>query len=495
MNMKYKYLLVVALFIAPGCSDWLNISPKLEIGEEDMFSTEWGFQDVLIGAYSKISSQTMYGMYTTILVPELLAQHWLVSPDNLVHDNFQKFKLDAENLDGTLADIWLQYYQTIANLNSLLAAIENREALFVDGNYELIKGEALGLRAFLHFDLLRFWGDSPRGASEGEEAIPYMKGMTKDPSLLRSLSHGEVLRLIEADLDSAELLLRHDPILQYPPAVLNQPGKQYSDGTLSPENNFHYYRQNRFNLHAVKATKARYYLWKGEKAKALQCAKEVIEAVDATTLAPVFTLANEASMTGINTSTPDLVMTSEHIFAVYNSALQGFLSPLFVSFGGLTQDRIAIREGFEANLHPNDIRSKEPRNWEEKLNTQTQQKEYVFKKYLKSDMVIVQVIPLIRLAEMYLIAIECAPPEEANEWLRAYRISRNMESLVDGSLTGESSVYQRMEQEYRKEFYGEGQMFFFYKRHRVTLYSWPTLFVLDASWYKFPKPIDQTIYE
>jgi hypothetical protein len=437
----------------------------------------------------------MYGMYTTILVPELLAHHWLVSSSNVEYTNIQNFNLDNPDLDGLLAAIWRQYYQTIANLNSLLAAIDSRTSLFVDGNYELIKGEALGLRAFLHFDLLRFWGDAP-GLANGESiTIPYMKVTTKDLNLLRSMSYDEVTRQIKNDLDSAEILLQHDPILSYPPSVLNSPGNLYANGIPFPENSFHYYRQNRFNLYAVKATKARFHLWRGEKELALQHAREVIEAVDAATGNPVFTLANEVSMTGINTSTPDLVMTSEHIFAIHNSALQSILSPLFLSYGGLTQDRLAIRSGFEVNTHPNDIRAKEPRNWEEKLNAQTQQKEYFFKKYLASDTKTVQVIPLVRLAEMYLIAIECAPLPEANEWLRQFRISRNMESLVDASLVDESAVYRRLEREYRKEFYGEGQMFFFYKRHNVATYSWPLAFSVDVTRYKFPKPVDQIIYE
>ena len=492
--MKIKHL-IVALFLLPGCSGWLDIRPQLEIVEEDMFATEWGFQDVLVGAYSKVASQVMYGMYTTILVPELMAQHWLVASSNTDYSNIQKFKMDDPNLDGLLAGIWQQYYQAIANLNSLLAAIDRRADLFVDGNYALIKGEALGLRAFLHFDLLRFWGECPAIAGGENLAIPYMKVMSKDLDILRSVSHDEVQRQLLLDLDSAEMLLGNDPIMHYPPAVLNSPGKVYADGTISPENTFHYYRQNRFNLYAVKATKARFHLWKGEKELALQYAKEIIEAAETKTGSPLFTLANEATMTGINLSAPDLIMTTEHIFAVHNSAMQGFLSPLFLSFGGLAQDRVAIRAAFEATVHPNDIRSKEPRNWEEKLNPQTQLKEYFFKKFLASDSKTVQVIPLVRLAEMYLIAIECASLPEANRWLREFRISRNMESLVDGSLVDEPTRYRCLEKEYRKEFYGEGQMFFFYKRHNVENYTWPAPFRVDAARYQFPRPIDQTIYE
>jgi hypothetical protein len=493
--MKYKNLLIIALLAIHGCSGWLDIRPQREISEEDEFATEWGFQDVLIGVYSQMSNQILYGMHTSILVPELLAQHWSTTSSELVNNSIREFNLDNQNVEPLLASIWLQYYKAIANLNSLLAAIDSREALFVDGNYDLVKGEAIGLRAFLHFDLLRFWGASPANASGGETAIPYMKIMTKDPNLLRSITHDEVLQQIENDLNIAETLLQHDPIMQYPPSVLNQPGTLYTDGTPFPENSFHYYRQNRFNIQAVKATKARYYLWKGDKTLALKHAKEVIDAVDATTGKPLFTLADEASMTGINLSSPDLIMTSEHIFAIHNTALQNILAPQFITLGGLTRDRTDIREAFEANTHPNDIRAKEPRNWEEKIDPRTSQRQYIFKKYLVDDSESVQVIPLVRLAEMYLIAIECAPLDEANELLRHFRISRNMESFLDNSLVDATSTRQRLEKEYRKEFYGEGQMFFYYKRHGIPYYSWPTPFTVDPSKYKFPKPNDQIIYE
>jgi hypothetical protein len=501
--MKYKYLLIVALF-APGCSDWLDIRPQLEIGEEEMFATEWGFQDVLIGAYTNIAAQSLYGQTATVIVPELLAQHWVVASSDVTYDNIRHFKLDEQSIGTTLSNMWMQYYLTIANLNSLLAAIDSRASLFVDGNYELIKGEALGLRAFLHFDLLRFWGDSPKDVNGDEITIPYMKVMTKDPNLLRSVPYDEVLWHLENDLDSAEFFLQNDPIRHYPPSVLNKPGVESQNGIIPPENTFHYYRQNRFNLYAVKATKARYYSWRGEKTRALQYAKEVIEAVDLATSQSIFTLANEATMQGGIASTSgisssDLIMTSEHIFALHNVTLQSLLYSLFTTFSGLTQEKEPIRNAFEANIHPNDIRSKEPRNWEEKIDrnnlNEEEYKRYFLKKFLENDLKAVYVMPVIRLAEMYLIAIESAPLAEANNLLQTYRVSRNMESLVDGSLVSENTVYQRLEKEYRKEFYGEGQMFFFYKRHKVAHYSWPSAFPVDVAKYKFPKPEDQSIYE
>ena len=46
----YIGLLVLSFFTA-GCQDWLNVQPKTSVQEEDIFSTEYGFKDVLTGFY------------------------------------------------------------------------------------------------------------------------------------------------------------------------------------------------------------------------------------------------------------------------------------------------------------------------------------------------------------------------------------------------------------------------------------------------------------
>ncbi len=34
-----------------ACNNWLDVSPKTELKAEDMFATEAGFRDALIGVY------------------------------------------------------------------------------------------------------------------------------------------------------------------------------------------------------------------------------------------------------------------------------------------------------------------------------------------------------------------------------------------------------------------------------------------------------------
>ena len=81
-----------------------------------------------------------------------------------------------------------------------------------------------------------------------------------------------------------------------------------------------------------------------------------------------------------------------------------------------------------------------------------------------------QVLPLLRLAEMYLIAMETAPSEsEANRLYKDFMLSRQMLVSRDLSL---AALRQEIEKQYRRELFGEGQMFFYYKRRSASSMLW-----------------------
>ncbi len=75
-------------------------------------------------------------------------------------------------------------------------------------------------------------------------------------------------------------------------------------------------------------------------------------------------------------------------------------------------------------------------------------------------------IPLIRLSEVMLIAAECSPTlAEGNNYLNLVRTARNCVSLTAGT---DAQLKDYISREFRKEVFGEGQMFFFYKRNATT---------------------------
>lgn len=494
---RYNLIYTVLLTLCVSCSDWLDVRPRTEMKEEDMYATENGFQNVLIGAYIRMATSDLYGENTTIKVPELLAQHWQTSTSSTVEktlDNIRKFNFKDENVKEVIGNVWVQYYKTIANLNSMLKEMEGKEALFIAGDYDLIKGEALGLRAFLHFDILRLWGPVPgNNVNSSLLAIPYLTEMTKDPNKALPLSYGKVLEMILTDLEEAERLLTKDPIIEYRNSVLN-PGISVDD-SKRPEDEFWYYRQNRFNYYAVKATKARYYRWTGDYAKAVIYANEVIGALNPEDDSQKFVLANSVVDKTQDNEIGDRIMSCEHIFSLHNPLFEDIIRPLFIDFGGYTQKMAYITTAYEITVNPNDIRFDKENYWEEKSIPLTGSMQNMFKKFWINETTSTQLVPLIRLSEMYFIVMECGTIEEAQDKFRAFRISRNMDSSIESELTDATAVQRRLEKEYRKEFYGEGQMFFWYKRHNTTKLTWPVALEIESSQFVLPRPNSQTVFE
>ena len=81
-----------------------------------------------------------------------------------------------------------------------------------------------------------------------------------------------------------------------------------------------------------------------------------------------------------------------------------------------------------------------------------------------------QVVPLFRLAEMYLIAMECTSSiSEANQLYKDFMKSRQI--MIDKDFT-EAELSEILKEEYRRELFAEGQMFYFYKRNSTPRMLW-----------------------
>ena len=98
-------------------------------------------------------------------------------------------------------------------------------------------------------------------------------------------------------------------------------------------------------------------------------------------------------------------------------------------------------------------------------------------------------LPVLRMAEMYLIAAECeASTADGYGWLNTLRAARKATSLpASGRLADDLTG------EYIREFVGEGQLFWYYKRLRKTsirkIYSAAGDYLdFDPADYLFPLP-------
>lgn len=100
------------------------------------------------------------------------------------------------------------------------------------------------------------------------------------------------------------------------------------------------------------------------------------------------------------------------------------------------------------------------------------------------------VVPLIRLYEMYLIAMECSPLGEANSLYAEMCDARNAPAVT---ISSQEQLEELLIKEYNREFYGEGQAFYAYKRMAAEkIYFTNEPGTKDA--YVVPLPVQESVY-
>lgn len=468
---KYLLFFVFLSVHLCACEDFLDQKSQLQVDAEHMFQTEQGFKDALTQCYVGLAGDYLYGKYMSYGPIETMAQHWELQSNNW--ENLYQLDFTLDNARQIFELIYGEMYNVIVHANDVLRFLEKNGAVIESGQTrDVIEGEARAIRAFVHFDVLRLFGQMPfepgktvrLGYAEtvGKQEIPFLDFDSYVEKLLK-------------DLDMAEALLAEsDPLLVKSLATLDETGEN--------EDFFLDYRRFRFNLYAVKALKARVNLYLGRTEEAYRNALSVIQAKTKGG-------ENVISLSGSDDLEKEFyAMPSESIMLLSKTDISNTMfstNSYYISSsrktmlfeGALTGDiRIRTVWGSESSglggAVPLFRKFLQPSS-----GTGTSSKDLRLK---------YQVIPLLRLAEMYLIAMETAPSEsEANRLYKDFMLSRQMLVLQDLSL---EELRQEIEKQYRRELFGEGQMFFYYKRHSASSMLWGRNSDLTEDNYIVPLP-------
>lgn len=454
---KFKYLLVgfLAVSLFGSCKKFLTVTPKTQLPQDVIFSTDGGFKDALTGVYIQLKSNDIYGQALTQTTIEQLISNWDVTA-NTTEQRLGLFNFADDGVLSRFRSIWRQEYKVISSINAILGQIDVNKDVFTSNPdlYNMIKSECLALRAYCHFDILRMFGPVPTDLTNAPK-LPYALTLSNSPQ--PQVAFDAFKAYLLKDLEEAEALIKDkDPIQKYTLAQLRNPG--ISSG-FNPLDNFIAYRYLRMNYYAIKALQARAYLWFGDNDKAYQSAKEVIEAKNSDG-GNKFRLGTATDM---SVTTKDFVLSNEQVFGLYAYNLNDLYTSSYAS-GTLKKGTAATT--VTNTLYGNtgtDIR--ESNMWE-LITLANASKAYIIRKYMSdknpsisSDF---KQIPMLRLSEMYLIAAEAAPYAEGAEYFKTFRTSRNIGNMpvpADPALLKAEII-----KEYRKEFYAEGQAFFTYKR-------------------------------
>src|SRR5690606_5044055 len=101
-----------------------------------------------------------YGKTLTCEFVDILAQYYPIHQDAVNNRELAQHIYTSSGNLSKLQNIWGTAYNLIANTNLIIRNCEDRREVLSDDYYGIIKGEALALRAMLHFDLFRLFGPS-----------------------------------------------------------------------------------------------------------------------------------------------------------------------------------------------------------------------------------------------------------------------------------------------------------------------------------------------
>lgn len=464
---KIQYILFIAVGLTlTACNDWLDVQPRSQVEDTELFETESGFKEALAGVYSSMVSTGTYTKEMTYGFIGILGQEWDYYYST-AYDDAAAYDYDASMPTGYIRNIWANNYSGIANVNNLLAHIDDNVKLFSTDNHDVIKGEALALRAFLHFDLLRCFGVS-YAVNPDMPSIPYSTALSY--RVFPQLPVHEVAEAVLKDLlDAESLLAASDPIVT---------GREITEGD---DNGYLINRQLHLNYYAVKALEARVYMWMGDYDNALKAANVVVDSNK-------FPWANVADLQ----SGTDRVLAGEHLFALNNLTLTSDIADEYFSddtaYGfAVTRDRLL--EYFDNATQ--DYRY----TFLFKSGTGTHADNRYLTKYDEANGTSTYYkykMPLIRVSEMYLVKSEVeyrkGDMDAAKETLNKLRVARNLPAIDDLP----NDYYLELIREYRREFMGEGQLFFLYKRLNRQNILYATVDAVQEKVYTFPLPITET---
>jgi len=260
---KYSYILLALPLLLGSCEAYLDVNPKSEVTDKELFSTAEGCEDAIYGIYTEMgTNKNLFAYALTFAYPELMTGNFTISQsDNLAYVVQRLW--EHENAITVAENLWINGYKAIGYVNkALMHVLPKSDDEF--RHIRLYKGELLALRAYLHFEMARIFAVpfASGDAAAKAKAIPYVTTYGIEVTPYSSLD--KVFELIVADLTEAEKYLAADEEL------VTATRNNASDGFTSC-------RITHLNLYAVQALLARAYWTMGKLDLAEDYAEKVID--------------------------------------------------------------------------------------------------------------------------------------------------------------------------------------------------------------------------
>jgi hypothetical protein len=459
MLVKKIFIAILIVASVSSCNKVLDVNPEYNVDGNDAFKTIEDCDFALVGAYRLFQSTSYYGSTdgasnAFAVLPDILTDNLRETSESLGNERvFSRwvYAADETQIEGT----WLAAYRIISQANLVLGHVD-KFAATSQGAVNRIKGQALVIRALVHFDLLRYFAND-YARNSNSPGVPYVKEFNYEAKPTRGTVQ-QTWDAIEADLNAAKTLL------QSPDHAING----------NSGNTRAYLDQA-----AVDAILARMYLYSGQYTNAIQRATTVINA---------FPLAPASEFGDIWTDASN----KEVIWSLTFNAGEG--GPGYAAYFPQPNASQYAPDNDLLNLYDvDDVRADA---YFQVISGRVVLSKYLAKAAAQTKPDGITNFKAIRTGEMYLIRAEAyarsGNDAAGNGDLNTLRAAR-IPSYTPEVLTG-AALLNAIATERRKELIGEGHRFFDLKRttrtvSRTNCSSFCTLNSTNRAWtWPIPQP-------
>ena len=427
---RYILLVLATAVLAVSCEKFLNMQPSNSGNAETAIQNPRDAEIILNGVLRKMSSSSYYGR-NFIVCGDAKGGDITIYSQGRGLDYYYSFNHSATS--GSGSGFWTTGYSCLMNLNSLIV---NASKLKEEGatGFDQSLGQAYFLRALIYFDLVRLYG-LPYNYNKESLGVPRVEVPLDASAQPTRATVESIYQLINDDLNSAASLMTK---------------KKSANGYPG------YY--------AAKALQAKVFLYMEKPSDALAAAKEVIEESGYALYKPEDWVASWGKAFG-----------SESIFEIGMDS-ESDLGTGCLGFYYLAYQKLKNAQGwFLASDYFLDLLGEDPTDvrWgvmeedEYAQNNPDSHRMGACNKYLggpgmngdgKGTATAVN-IKVIRLSEVYLLAAEAALSSD-KEAAAGYLNEIRKRAPALAPRTKDDITLDDIDNERRKEFYGEGDRFF-----------------------------------
>ncbi len=429
MKRIYLFPVITFLFVLlSGCgNDWLDeIGPSTSVDANSSIRTPTEAEYAMNGIYSVLRNYQYYGARYTFY-GDVCGEDMQSRNDTKRVAKYYLFQLNP--VQTTFHSYWLYPYKVIRNANNVISYAKTFTDADMPEEVRDVLGQALTVRAMGHFDLVKVFAlpyTKDNGSSPG---VPIVTDKLPNDATPSRNSVAEVYTQVIKDLEEGAGYI----------------GKKKDDSKL--------------NWYGNQLILARAYLYMGNDVKAYQIASELIAAADKDKNYGLTDAANFPEMWKGDTS-------PEFFFTLINNADEIEDSKEFIGY-------LTHRSGYDDSALSSDymdLLDEDPDDVRHKIIDKYRPKDYrwYIQKYISPDYKYSN-IPVLRLAEAYLIASEAAvklgDKTNAAKYLNVIVQRANAEKEVKA----EDITLDRVLIERRKELVGEGHRLFDAMRNNKTI--------------------------